>query len=82
MIVRYLVLVGVCLPLTALAAEPALARYAYLPATRADVLRRLGRTAEAVAAYGEAIDRTSNDRERRFLRQRRAGLEAPATGSA
>ena len=40
-------------------------------ATRADLLRRLGRQAEAVAAYDAAIARTGNDAERRFLRQRR-----------
>ncbi len=66
--------------LAGLAGEPALARYAYLPATRADVLRRLGRASEARAAYEEAMGLTSNDRERRFLRQRRDGLGAPLTG--
>jgi len=66
--------------LDALVGEPALARYAYLPATRADVLRRLGRTEEARTSYDEAIERTSNDRERRFLRQRRDGLGVGATG--
>ena len=40
-------------------------------ATRADLLRRLGRQAEAVAAYDAAIACTGNDAERRFLRQRR-----------
>lgn len=68
--------------LDALAGEPALARYAYLPATRADVLRRLGRVEEARAAYDEAIGRTSNDRERRFLRQRRAEVSAVGAGQA
>lgn len=66
--------------LDALSGEPALARYAYLPATRADVLRRLGRAEEAWSSYSEAIERTSNDRERRFLRQRRDGLGVGATG--
>jgi len=36
---------------------------------RADLLRRLGRTAEAARAYQTAIDHTSNDVERAFLRQ-------------
>jgi RNA polymerase sigma-70 factor (ECF subfamily) len=36
---------------------------------RADLLRRLGRTAEAARAYQAAIDRTSNDVEHAFLLQ-------------
>ena len=43
-------------------------------ATRADLLRRLGRTAEAAAAYGEAAARTDNAVEREFLHGRRAAL--------
>ena len=57
-----------------LAGEPALKSYCYLPATRADVLARLGRTAEAAAAYADAIELTANDTERRFLIRRRAEL--------
>ncbi|MGB8651581.1 MAG: sigma-70 family RNA polymerase sigma factor [Mycobacteriales bacterium] len=60
--------------LDALAAEPALASYGYLPAARADFLRRLGRTAEARAAYAEALLLTANDVERDFLVRRSAGL--------
>jgi RNA polymerase sigma-70 factor (ECF subfamily) len=37
---------------------------------RADLLRRLGRTAEAVHAYQSAIDLTQNSAEREFLRRR------------
>ncbi|GAB2667312.1 RNA polymerase sigma factor [Kribbella swartbergensis] len=37
--------------LDALSNEPALASYAYLPAARADILTRLGRTQEAADAY-------------------------------
>ncbi|MEU4670213.1 RNA polymerase sigma factor [Amycolatopsis sp. NPDC023774] len=48
--------------------------YHLLPATRADLLTRLGRTAEAVAAYDEAISLAGNDTERAFLRTRRARL--------
>ncbi|TYP84621.1 RNA polymerase sigma factor [Blastococcus xanthinilyticus] len=48
-----------------------------LPAVRADLLRRAGRPAEAVAAYGEAIERCGNERERAFLRRRRDELSAP-----
>lgn len=39
-------------------------------ATRADLLRRKGRLAEAEAAYLAAIDTTGNDAERRFLEHR------------
>ncbi|HEY4569459.1 MAG TPA: DUF6596 domain-containing protein [Kribbella sp.] len=56
--------------LDALGNEPALASYAYLPATRADVLARLGRPAEAAAAYQTAMNLTANEAERRFLATR------------
>jgi RNA polymerase sigma-70 factor (ECF subfamily) len=39
-------------------------------AIRADLLRRLGRTGEAAAAYEAAIERTENGVEREFLRRR------------
>ena len=48
--------------------------YHLLPATRADLLTRLGRTADAVAAYDEAIALATNDTERTFLETRRARL--------
>ncbi|MGC7093699.1 RNA polymerase sigma factor [Amycolatopsis lurida] len=50
--------------------------YHLLPATRADLLARLGRTAEAADAYDEAITLTTNDTERTFLQSRRDALEA------
>lgn len=43
-------------------------------ATRADLLRRLGRPAEAGVAYGEAIARTANSAERDFLQRQRDSL--------
>jgi RNA polymerase sigma-70 factor (ECF subfamily) len=43
-------------------------------ATRADLLHRLGRDGEAVAAYDAALTRTANAVERRLLEQRRDGL--------
>lgn len=58
-----------------LAAEPALAGYGYLPAARADVLRRLGRTEEARLAYAEALLLTENAVEREFLAGRLRGLD-------
>ncbi|MGH3447462.1 MAG: RNA polymerase sigma factor [Nocardioidaceae bacterium] len=56
--------------LDALAEEPQLAGYAYLPAARADFLARLGRTDEARNAYEEALLLTANHVEREFLTAR------------
>jgi RNA polymerase sigma-70 factor (ECF subfamily) len=53
-----------------LAADPALATYPYLASTRAELLRRLGRTEEARAAYEEALAFTSNSAEAEFLQGR------------
>jgi RNA polymerase sigma-70 factor (ECF subfamily) len=50
-----------------------------LPATRADLLRRLGRTAEARAEYDVAIGIAGNAADRAFLTRRRDELTA-ATG--
>ncbi|WP_406165008.1 RNA polymerase sigma factor [Streptomyces sp. NBC_00996] len=52
----------------------ALRGYHPLPAARADLLRRLGRTAEAAAAYRAALELVDNERERAFLRRRLADL--------
>ncbi|MEV4515465.1 RNA polymerase sigma factor [Dactylosporangium sp. NPDC049525] len=49
--------------------------YHLLPATRADLLARLGRTGEARAAYDEAVALAGNDTERTFLQGRRAQLD-------
>jgi RNA polymerase sigma-70 factor, ECF subfamily len=46
--------------------------YHHLHATRADLLRRLERSSEAAAAYREALERTTNEAERRFLERRLA----------
>ncbi len=43
-------------------------------ATRADLLRRLGRSAEARAAYDAALARTDNEAERAYLTRRRGQL--------
>jgi len=45
-----------------------------LPAARADLLRRLRRIDEALDAYRRALELTTNDVERRFLRGRIAQL--------
>ena len=44
-----------------------LAGYRYLPATKADLLHRLGRDSEAVAAYRDALALTGNAAEQEFL---------------
>jgi RNA polymerase sigma-70 factor (ECF subfamily) len=44
-------------------------------ATRADLLRRLGRSEEAAAAYDAAIAATENAAERAYLSRRRAQLQ-------
>lgn len=51
-------------------ASGALAGYYLLPATRADLLRRLGHHAEAAAAYRAALTLAPTDSERRFLARR------------
>ncbi|WP_370935254.1 RNA polymerase sigma factor [Amycolatopsis sp. cg13] len=62
----------------ALVDELDLPGYHLLPATRADLLTRLGRTAEAEAAYTEAIALATNDTERAFLETRRSQLAGDA----
>jgi RNA polymerase sigma-70 factor, ECF subfamily len=56
----------------ALDASGELAGYHLLPATRADLLRRLDRPAEAATAYREALDLATTEAERRFLARRLA----------
>jgi RNA polymerase sigma-70 factor, ECF subfamily len=58
--------------LDAIAAD--LPGYPLVAATRADLLRRAGRTPEALDAYDEAIALAPTDAERLFLRRRRASL--------
>jgi RNA polymerase sigma-70 factor, ECF subfamily len=54
----------------ALEREGALSGYRYLPATKADLLRRLGRHEEAADAYRAALALTENATEREFLSYR------------
>jgi RNA polymerase sigma-70 factor (ECF subfamily) len=54
----------------------ALAGYYLLPATRADLLRRLGRDAEAAIAYRRALELVRTDVERRYLERRLAEVSA------
>ena len=48
--------------------------YVYLHSTRAELLRRLGRNAEAAECYRRALELASAEPERRFLRRRLAEL--------
>jgi RNA polymerase sigma-70 factor, ECF subfamily len=61
--------------LARLEAEARLAGYRYLPAAKADMLRRLGRGPEAAATYRSALDLADNDTERAFLQRRLAEVE-------
>jgi RNA polymerase sigma-70 factor, ECF subfamily len=54
----------------ALAGSGALAAYYLLPATRADLLRRLGEHAQAAASYRKALDLAVNTAQRRYLARR------------
>ncbi|NIH88396.1 sigma-70 family RNA polymerase sigma factor [Amycolatopsis granulosa] len=49
--------------------------YHLLPATRADLLRRLGRHDEAARAYRDALELVTTETERRFLSRRLAEVE-------
>lgn len=60
----------------ALNAEGALADYLHFHATRADLLRRMGRRAESAVAYERALDLAANEAERAFLTRRLAEVRA------
>ena len=60
----------------ALAATGALDRYHLLHAARADMLRRLGRPADALTAYTRALELAQGDADRAFLERRRAEMQA------
>ncbi|MDZ4367101.1 MAG: RNA polymerase sigma factor [Afipia sp.] len=60
-----------------LLAQGELADYRFAHATRADLCRRLGRTADARSAYERALALSQQEPERRFLRQRLAELRGP-----
>jgi RNA polymerase sigma-70 factor (ECF subfamily) len=55
-------------------ADPRLAGYRYLPAAKADMLRRLGRLDEAADAYRAALGLADNAAEQAFLSERLAEL--------
>ena len=54
-----------------------LAGYYLVPATRADLLRRLGRADEAAVSYQLALDLAPTETERRYLSGRLAELNGP-----
>jgi RNA polymerase sigma-70 factor (ECF subfamily) len=58
-----------------LCADERLAGYHYLPAARADLLRRLGRTDEAARAYRAALDLQPAPAESEFLERQLAALQ-------
>jgi RNA polymerase sigma-70 factor (ECF subfamily) len=44
--------------------------YHLLPAAKADILRRMGRKADAAAAYAQALQLVTHEAERRYLERR------------
>lgn len=65
-----------------LTAEPALQRYHLLPSVRGDLLRRLGREAEARAEFARAAELSSNERERALSAARAGAANSPDTPPA
>jgi RNA polymerase sigma-70 factor, ECF subfamily len=57
-------------------------RFYLLHAIRADMLSRLGRTADAIAEYDAAIARTDSKAQRDFLQRRRAAVAAGVSSRA
>jgi len=62
-----------------LTATGALNGYHLLHAVRADLLRRIGSSAEAARSYARALELVTNDSERRFLERRLRELPSPQT---
>jgi RNA polymerase sigma-70 factor, ECF subfamily len=60
-----------------LEADGRLAGYRYLPAVKADLLRRLGDHEEAARTYRDALALSDNDAEREFLAGRLAEVTGP-----
>ena len=63
-----------------LATDDRLAGYHYLPAVRADLLRRLDRRTEAAAEYRAALELVDNEAEREFLENRLAEVVESGSG--
>ena len=65
--------------INALLARGELANYQLAHSARADLLRRLGRTTDALAAYQMALELTTQAPERRFIERRMAALRGTRT---
>src|SRR5580700_551856 len=65
-----------------LAASGELHSYHLLHAARADLLRRIGSSAEAAASYERALALVNNESERRFLERRLREMQAIISGSS
>jgi RNA polymerase sigma factor (sigma-70 family) len=63
----------------ALAADPALANYHWLPSVRGDLLAKLGRVDEARAEFERAAGMTRNARERELLMARAHAVATPSS---
>jgi RNA polymerase sigma-70 factor (ECF subfamily) len=63
----------------ALESDPRLGDYQYLPAIKADFLRRLGRDDEALLESQRALELTRNEAERKFLDDQVRNLATPDT---
>jgi RNA polymerase sigma-70 factor, ECF subfamily len=61
--------------INALLARGELANYHLAHSARADLLRRLGRTDDSLAAYATALKLTTQEPERRFMERRMASLK-------
>ncbi len=61
--------------INALLARGELANYHLAHSARADLLRRLNRTAESLTAYATALELTTQEPERRFIERRMASLK-------
>jgi RNA polymerase sigma-70 factor, ECF subfamily len=68
--------------INAIAATKELENYHLLHAARADMLRRLGSSAEAAKSYRRALELVTNDSERKFLERRLKEVESPQQARA
>jgi RNA polymerase sigma-70 factor (ECF subfamily) len=72
---------GPALALAVVESLEGLERHHVWHAVRADLLRRLGRSAEAATAYGKAAELAGNAAERRYLERRTADCSRKGTST-